>query len=568
MATAVVFAFAVADGLPPVVGAAPYDVLARQLPRTLVTRLNGGGDRGVRFFPFLGHVGGQRTFLRLGELLDPAALVQLHKQGEARLLCDGMLRSGLLHFRVVDAIDQRVLADHELPFDPCRPLDALARLEFDLMGLLGWPGRPQPAPELDGEALGWFLVLKDALLRREANLHDPAPDPLRPARRCVELASHDADVVDLVLAFAAHLLRRGELRDEIAGLLAALAAAVPGPVALLERLSALALAAGAEQVAASTALRAAEQAPERNDLVERAAALLFRLERYDELQAIVGLARQRGVVSDAAIAQLAAVCDRTGDLARRRQLMDELLQRADLPVPVARLVVSFLLEEGRAEPARTVAARALILEPRHAMLQFEYARACLLLDATDAAARALQVAIEIGVSPEIGQQARRLLRLASVPGLWVGTQAVEKLLAAGDLQAALVAARTLVHRVGPVAEAWFLLGLVRHRLGQERRAERVLRRALRADELCADAHNRLGILLLTRGALPSGHSHLQRAHALAPHDASTLLHLAQACALLGQTADAERHVTRAERLGAESSLVAAVRRAIVTPPQG
>ena len=38
--------------LKPVVGAAPYDVLARQLPRLLVTRLNNGGDRGVRYFPF------------------------------------------------------------------------------------------------------------------------------------------------------------------------------------------------------------------------------------------------------------------------------------------------------------------------------------------------------------------------------------------------------------------------------------------------------------------------------------------------------------------------------------
>ncbi|MBL8729538.1 MAG: hypothetical protein JNM25_13980 [Planctomycetes bacterium] len=568
MTTAVVFAFAVADGLPPVVGAAPYDVLARQLPRTLVTRLNGGGDRGIRFFPFLGHVDGQRTFLRLGELLEPAALVQLHKQGDARLLCDGMLGSGLLHFRVVDAHDQRVLADHELPFDPCRPLDALARLEFDLMGLLGWSGRPQAAPELGGEALGWFLVLKDALLRREANLHDPSPDPLRPARRCVELAPHDADVLDLVLAFAAHLLRRGELRDEVAGLLATLADAVRAPASMLERLSALALAAGAEQVAATAALRAAELQPERCELVERAAALLFRLERYDELRHIVGLARSGGVASSAALAQLAAVCDRTGDVDRRRQLMDELLQRAELPVPVARLVVSFLLEDDRAELARTVAGRALVVEPRHAMLQFEYARACLLLDAPEAAARALQVALEVGLSPEIAQQARRLLRLASVPGLWAGTQLVEKLLAAGDFDAALTAARALVRRTGTAAEAWFLLGLVRHRLGQERRAERVLRRALRLDELCADAHNRLGILLLTRGAIEPGHAHLRRAHALAPHDASTLLHLAQACALLGQTADAQRHVDTAERLGAEASLVSAVRRAIVAPPGG
>jgi len=199
------------------------------------------------------------------------------------------------------------------------------------------------------------------------------------------------------------------------------------------------------------------------------------------------------------------------------------------------------------------------------MLQFEYARACLLLDDTDAAARSLQTALEVGVSPEIVPQARRLQRLAAVPGLWAGTQAIEKMLAAGEFDAALPAARALVRRTGKVAEAWFLLGLVHHRLGRERRAERVLQRALHHDETCADAHNRLGILLLTRGALEPGYTHLQRAHSLAPQDASTLLHLAQACALLGHTADAQRHVDQAERLGAETSLVAAVRRAIVAP---
>ena len=564
MAAAVVFAFAVADGLAPVVGAAPYDVLARQVPRLLVTRLNGGGDRGVRFFPFLGKIDGERTFLRLGAMLEPQALVQLHRQGDARLLCDGMLRSGFLHFRVVDAIDQRVLADHELPFDPCRPLDALVRLEFDLMGLLGWSGRPQPAPDLGGEALGWFLVLKDALLRREADLADPADDPLRPARRCVELAAANAEVQELVLAFAAQLLRAGQQRAEVAVLLRDLAAVAPATTAACERISALAQAAGDQALAATTAARAAALEPQRSDLVERAAALLFRLERHDEVRALVDAARARGVASEAALAQLAAVCDRTGDRAGRRALTDELLQRDRLPVPVARLVVSFLLEEGRAAPARDVAARALVEEPRHAMLLFELARADLLLGATEAAARALRAALAAGVLPEVEPQARRLLRLAEVPGLWSGSRAVEDALAANDLPRALAVARDLVRRAATAADAWYLLGLVHHRRGNERRAERLLRRALRRDPDCADAHNRLGILLLTRGALQDGHGHLLRAHALAPHDASTRLHLAQACGLLGDQTAAALHVAAAERLGAEPSLVAAVRRSL--PP--
>ena len=90
MSHAVVFAFAVEDGLAPVVGAAPYDVLARQIPRILVGQLNGDSDRGVRFFPFLGPVDGARSFLRLREPLDPKALVALHKQEGVDRLVDGV----------------------------------------------------------------------------------------------------------------------------------------------------------------------------------------------------------------------------------------------------------------------------------------------------------------------------------------------------------------------------------------------------------------------------------------------------------------------------------------------
>ena len=163
MAVAVVFAFAVADGLLPVVGAAPYDVLARQLPRLLVARLNAGGDRGIRFFPFVGPVDGQRNFLNLREQFEPGQLAMLHKQGRTELLVDGIFRAGVLHWRVLDGESLKVRIEGDVPFDARQPLDVLVRLEFEITGLLGWMGRPQPAPPLAGEALGWFLVLKDGL---------------------------------------------------------------------------------------------------------------------------------------------------------------------------------------------------------------------------------------------------------------------------------------------------------------------------------------------------------------------------------------------------------------------
>lgn len=566
MAVAVLFAFAVADGLPPVAGAAPYDVLARQLPRLLTARLNAGGDRGIRFFPFLGPVDGQRNFLRLREPFEPAQLAQLHKQGDTQLLCDGIFRPGLLHWRVVDGESLQVRFEDDLPFDPKRPLDVLVRLEFELTGLLGWLGRPHPPHPLAGEALGWFLVLKDALLRREANLHDDAQDPLRPLRRCLELARDDDEVQNLALDFAVQVLKRGEPG---AGLPAAFAGLLHAPeirTEQLERLATILHAAGDPAGAATASGRAALQAPERPELVERAAAQLFRLERYGEVRAIVELARQRGVASVPALAQLAAVCDRTGDRSLRVQLTEELLGIDELPVPVARLLVSFLLEDDRPADAKVVAERALAKDPAQPMLQFELGRACLLLDDERRAAEALQQALARGLPPRVAPQAQRFLKLASVPGLWAGTQRVENAIAVGDLAAALASVRALVRRVGRVAEAWFLVGVVRHKLGHERGAERALRRALRCDGQLADAHNRLGILLVSRGQVDEGHRHLVQANALAPQDTSPLLHLAQTCALLGRLDEARQHIDAAERLGADPQLVEAVRREVLAKP--
>jgi tetratricopeptide (TPR) repeat protein len=562
----VVFAFAVADGLVPVPGAAPYEVLARQLPRLLVARLNGGHDRGARFFPFLGPIDGKRSFLRPNQLFEPATLVQVHKQGDVPLLSDGLLRGGVLHWRLIGGRDGALRLAIDLPFDPRRPLDVLQRLEFEIADQLGWPGRPLPLPALRDDALGWYLVLKDELLRREANLPEPSADPMRAARRCVELAAADADVQDVVFDFVAHYLRRHERRDECAQVLAPIADTIAGDVARLERLDALLLAAGDPARAATVAARAARCEPDRTELVERAAAQLFKLGRYDELRGIVDLARQRGTASPAALAQLAAACDRTDDHAARAALVRELSGMDDLPVPVARLVVSFLLEEEQPALARAIVERALQKEPGHAMLHFEYGRACLLLDDGPRATVALQQALALGLSGVIAGQARRFLRLSSVPGLWAGMQAIEKAIGDGALTVADTTARALVRRVGRVAEAWFLCGLVQHKLGHGRRAERLLRRAVRYDGESPDAHNRLGILLVSSGRVDEGHRLLARAHELAPNDPSPLLHLAQACSLLGRAQEAEAHVAAAERLGADARIVEAVRREILAKP--
>lgn len=566
MATVVVFALAVADGLVPVAGAAPYDVLSRQLARLLVGRLNGPGDRGARFFPFLGPVDGQRGFLRTSEPLDPAVLAQVHKQGDVALLCDGMLRAGVLQWRLVDGRRAEVLETIEVPFVPQRPFEALARIEFELSDRLGWHGRPLPWSRLTGEVLAWVLVLRDELLRCEANMQVAGVDPLRAARRCVELAPGEPEVQELVGEFAAQLCKRGQRRAEVGQLLATMAPHYGDDVARLERLDALLQAAGNEAMAATIACRLARLQPERAEAVERAAARAFRLGRYDDVRLVVELARERGVASPAALAQWAAACDRADDHVMRAQLVRELVGIDDLPVPVARLVVSFLLEEEQPALAARIVERALQKEPDHAMLHFELGRACLLLQDGARGAPALSRALQLGLSAPLAVQARRLLRLLTVPGLWETTQAIEHAIAAGDLDVALETARALVRRAGQVAEAWYLLGVVQHKLGRLRLAERVLRRAVRHDADSADAHNRLGILLVAGGRVEEGHGHLVRAHELAPSDPSPLLHLAQACALMGKVEEAAAHVLAAERCGADPQLANAVRREIVGKP--
>ena len=561
MSTAVLFAFAIADGLTPVVGAAPYDVLSRQIPRALVANLNGEDDRGLRFFPFLGPIDGKRGFLRLRELLEPKSLVALHKQGDVDLLVDGLIHQDRLVWRVVDGKTSQVRLSIEVPFDPLNPLAVLPRLAFELVSLLGWTGSAAHELQLTGGALGWFLVLKDELLRREANLPETTDDPLRAARQCVETAGTDVDVQQLVLDFLALLLRRGQFREDVAGVARQLAPLLCDP-AKIDRLGGLMYAAGDERAAANLVVRAALRSGADSDLVERAASMAFRVGDDEGVAAVVAAARAADSVTPNMIAQLAASYDRVGDLNRRHELVEELLGLEDLAVPVARLVVSFLLEEDQPAIARTVVEAALKKAPDQAMLHYELGRACLLLDDAPRAGLALRRAIELGMPEHLQGQANRLLRLSIVPGLWNGTHLVEKAITSGDLGAALGAVRALVRRVGPVAEAWLMFGIVQHKLGKLRRAERLLRRAVSYHEECAEAHNRLGIVLLQCGRVQEGGVHLRKAHELSPKDTSTLLHLAQATALDGCPEVAEQHVSEAEKLGADPQLVQAVRREI------
>ena len=73
--------------------------------------------------------------------------------------------------------------------------------------------------------------------------------------------------------------------------------------------------------------------------------MAFRVGDDEAVGAVVAGARALQSVTPNMVAQLAASYDRLNDVVRRRELVDELLGEDDLPVPVARLVVSFLLED-------------------------------------------------------------------------------------------------------------------------------------------------------------------------------------------------------------------------------
>lgn len=288
MASAVVFGFAVADGLEPVAGAAPWDVLARQLPRQLVACLNGGADRGVRFFPFLGVIGQQRSFLRLREPLAPEVLSSLHRQGDVALLVDGAIQPGALRLRLLAADARRTILDTEIAFDPTRPMDVLPRAQFEVMGALGWTGRPAAAPDRSGAALAWHLVARDWLLALEAGLAIDVAGPIRAVRGCIEHGTDHDDVRTTVVELARLLLRQSPSSGaELAPLLAALSDRATTDGDLQQRLGVLLQSCGAEAAAATAWARAAAIEPGAAVIVARAVGMLFAQQRPAEARDVL-----------------------------------------------------------------------------------------------------------------------------------------------------------------------------------------------------------------------------------------------------------------------------------------
>lgn len=571
MTAALIYTFAVSPDVGPVAGAASPTVLARQLPRLAVQLLNGDADRGVRFFPLIGVQDGRRQFLEIDELLDLEVVGHLHREKvEPLAVVDGCIHQDVLQLRILDgAEDGGVTFDEEIPFDHHAPLPAVARLMFELMGQLGWAGAPPATPELAGPALADFLQGRDDLLRLEANLvvHE-AGSALAAVQRALAAAPLAAAVHQLLLDLVRRLLARGEavaaleqLLPQAAVVVARAAPAEPRAADSLEELASVVHAGGLTDAACAVSEQVLAIDPAHPHAACRVASAVYGYGDVARAREVLARSVAAGSDDSLVLTQLAVVSAELGDLARRDALVEQLAARDDLTLPAVRVVTAYLLEGDRAAEALPLVERALREAPDDASLTLDLGRTLLQLDRQAEAATALNRCLSLDPDPAVRREAERHLGLAHVPHSLSAAREIDRAIRGGDVQEALTLARAFVRRAPELAESWLLLGVVRHRLSQPRRAERALRRALEVNPDCGEAHNRLGILLVARGRYGEARDHLHDAMRLLPDEPSPRIHLAQACHYLGEADAGRAALAEAERLGGDQKTLAAVREA-------
>ncbi len=568
MSRLIFFGLAVEEGLSPVVGAAPFEVLARQIPRLVVKLLNDGQDRGVRCFPFIGPVDGRRQFLASPEMLPVQKLRELSgDQHAGAIIVRGEIDAKALRLCIHDGGDATCL-DETLLLDPNDPVPTIKRVLFELCGTLGLKG-PSPAlPELSGlhaEALGHYLVAMDDLLGLEAGLvREDVGSWLRAIRKCLEVAPEHEATGRLLLEIAARLIGTGTTRQDsvckdVAELLRSAAEAHHGDT-FLATAAALLDKVGQTDAAAMIFERLLASNPDREDVTLRLVAHHFKKGDLARARSLLESAVASGNRSSMILAQLSVVQQRTNDHAAQAATIDELCGRDDLPPGVVRVVAAELTEWDRCGEAVAVIEKGLAAYPRDAGLWLEKARALLRAGDGNTARPALRQALAHDPSAVVRREAQRLLHLAHAPDTLRGLRKVDDALSNDDLPGALRLARRLVRQHRRMGEAWLFLGVVRQRLSHPRRAIRALRRAVACMPELGEAHNRLGILLVQRRRHHEAFEHLQRALHLLPWEVGPRIHMAQACCYLGRKAEGQKALEEAERLGADAKLLEAVRR--------
>jgi tetratricopeptide (TPR) repeat protein len=561
MTRLILFGFAVEAGLEPEPGALPLDVLARQIPRVAVQVLNEGQDRGARFFPLMGQDGSRRRFFTVGELLPADVAQRLHRQPGGPRAAHGRIERELL--RLVLYADAHPSVEQELaiPFRQGDPQSCIARVAFELSGWLGLRLQRHLPALLARVADADYLFAKDALLALEANMLDVDGErALAAALAVLRGAGEDPEAEQLLLDLAARL--HGQVTPEVLGATLRAAAGLARGVGFQRRLAALGESCGdGDGALAAHRLLVAADPAELPSALKLAAALA----RDGELDAAADLlerAEQAGARSPLLYAQLATIEQMRGRRAARVVWIERLhAAGADATPQLARIAADGLIEQERGAEACALLDQALARHPSDAGLWFDRGRAELLHGDGAEAELALRRCLDCGPRGGLRQDAERLLAFAERPDVLTALQELDRLLLGGDAAAALAPARRLVRRHPDLAEVWLALGTAHHRLSHLRRAERAFRRALRLAPELGHAHDRLGILLVARGRHEEGYHHLLQAISLLPRDSGPRLHLAQACHHLGRRDEGIAALAEAEKLGAASALVHAVRRA-------
>lgn len=565
MTTAIVYGFAAAppEDPPPEL---PRPLLARQLPRLAVHLLNGGADRGLRFFPLIGREGAERGFLVLEELLAVDTLLGLHGQTPPpRFVVDGRVADDCIRLRVHDGRSGRACFDSDLPFDPGDPFGAVSRLMFELAGVFRWPGAPPRVPGVAGGAMRDYLVARDHLLELEAELAPPGDTRMLDiAVQALEGAPADGEVqqllVDLCVRFAP--VRAGEVAEAIdractsvqqsGALTASFAASTAG---LLE-------ACGREARALARYREAIECDPSHAQAASRTATLLFNGGEPEQARDVLMRALDGGPRSRLLVAQLAVLEQQLGNDEAHGCLIEELLELGDRRPPVVRMIVSHLLERERAPEALAVVEECLAEAAEDPGPWFDKGRALLACEEYPAAREALQRCLDLEPVDPLRREVRRHIRLAQEPELMNELAGLAGELASGARAPLVRRARKLVRAHSESPEAWLFLGIVQQKAERRFRAERAFHKALALDPDLGEAHNRLGILLVGKGRHQDGYEHLRRAIALMPNEASAHIHLAQACRALGRIAEAREALDWAMRLGGVVEMIESVRRTL------
>ncbi|MBI5851248.1 MAG: tetratricopeptide repeat protein [Planctomycetes bacterium] len=561
----IVYTFATAPDLDPLPDAAPWPVLARQLPRQLVVCLNGEADRGARFVPLIGVMDGRRRFLEPVGPMPREFLQRIAVEGSTGFVVAGELDADRLVVHVYEKPGFGERLELALTFDPREPWSAMRRAAFEIGEAFGVRDPRHGAPPLGGFALARWFEARDALLGLEAKLVGvDARRAIEAVRVALEAAPAVREVQEVFRDVVRQVARNGLLDTQAAREIETALYATAAPLELVADAARHVEGSLGPGTAGDLWQRVALGSIDDAGTLAEASSSLFTAGRVELVRDLLRSAVERGCRDPNLRAQLAAVEDVGGDPLRRDHLLGELWNESakGLPPRVARLVASWLVDRDHAAEALALIERSSDSGTAVPGIWLERGRALVALGRVDDAQEALERSLALGPSPEAGAECRRLLALCATGELVPMLLSIERLLHAGDRAMALDHARRLVRRHGRVPEAWVMLGVTRHAIGHRRRALRAFRRALALDPRSADAHGRIGASLVERGRPEEGLTHLRHAVELSPHDPGNWLHLAMALAMLGRRDEALAAVSRAEKEGATAEEVSRATHAI------